>query len=63
MGLRRRHGRLLDICREGGAKRGGGLGVLPSAVCRTELVCQTHKVKVVKEQGITSETAEELPAL
>lgn len=60
MGLRRRHGGLLSICREGGAERGGALCVLSSIVCRTELICQTNQIKAIKGQGITSKTAEKL---
>lgn len=63
MGLRRRHGGFLCICSEGGAERGGGLCVLSSIVCRTELICQTNQIKAIKEQGITSKTAEKLPTL
>lgn len=39
MGLCRRHGGLLKTLRVGDADGGGGLGVWPSIVWRTELIC------------------------
>lgn len=62
MGLCRGHGGFLNTWRVGGADGGGGLGVWPSVVWRTELICQRHKRRDIREQGITPKIAQKLPA-